>query len=54
MTLALDESFVEENALGTPLGSVTVLQRAQTRDGYALMMSGLLGSRRLDVATGLR
>lgn len=54
MTLALDESFVEENALGSPLGMVPVLQRAQTRDGYALMMSGLLGNLRLDVATGLR
>lgn len=54
MTLALDEGFVEANALGSPLGMVPVLQRAQTRDGYALMMSGLLGNLRLDVATGLR
>ncbi len=52
LRLALDERYVEENGLGVPLSSVTLLQRAQTAEGYVLSLSGLLCSLRPEPGAG--
>lgn len=52
LLLALDATYVEEAGLGSVIGRIDLLQRAQTSSGYALSLNGVLGNLRPEPAGG--
>lgn len=52
LLLALDATYVEEAGLGSVIGRIDLLQRAQTSRGYELSLNGVLGNLRPEPAGG--